>query len=168
MGTGKSAVGKVVAERLRRELIEMDAVIERREGVSIGEIFRTKGEPHFRQLERALVRELCGKSGLVISTGGGVVIDAANIEDFRKTGISFSLTAEPSTVYARTKDSTHRPLLKTEDPVKRIVELLEARRPFYEKADHLIRTDDKPVAAVAEEIIRIFSDECTKRYTERL
>ena len=158
MGTGKSSAGKIIAERLGRELIEMDAVIEERDGMPINEIFRKKGEPYFRLLERDLVKELASKSGLVVSTGGGVVLNKDNIEDFRKSGILFSLMADPAVIYERTKRQTHRPLLKTEDPMKKIVELLEFRRPFYERADHVINTDNKTVKEVAEEVLRIFNE----------
>lgn len=157
MGTGKSAAGLVIADRLGRELVEMDAVIEAREGKTINHIFVSEGEPYFRARERELVEELAARSDLVVSTGGGVVLNPANIEDFKRSGIVFSLMAKPETVYERTKSESHRPLLNTEDPMKRIVELMEQRRPFYEKADHIVQTDGKTAEQVADEILKIFS-----------
>lgn len=157
MGTGKSSTGRVIAGRLGRELIEMDAIIEAREGKTINHIFVSEGEPYFRALERDLVQELAARSSLVVSTGGGVVLNPANIEDFRRSGVLFSLMATPETVYERTRRETHRPLLATADPMKRIVELMDQRRSFYEKADHIIHTDGKTVEQVAEEILKIFS-----------
>jgi shikimate kinase len=157
MGTGKSSAGRVIADRLERELVEMDAIIEEREGKTINHIFVSEGEPYFRALERGLVEELSARNSLVVSTGGGVVLNPANIEDFRRSGVLFSLMAKPETVYERTKRETHRPLLATADPMKRIVELMEPRRPLYDKADHIIHTDNKSVEEVAEEILKIFS-----------
>ncbi len=154
MGTGKSSVGKIVAETTGRKLVEMDALIEKQEGMMISAIFAGKGEKYFRDKERKVVQELSAKCGLVISTGGGVVLNAENIADFKKNGIVICLSATPETIFERVKNETHRPLLKTKDPLAKIKELLGVRAPFYARADVTITTDGKKIEQIADEVVQ--------------
>ncbi|MDP8263061.1 MAG: shikimate kinase [Candidatus Ancaeobacter aquaticus] len=158
MGSGKTAVGKAIAQTLGLELIEMDEIIVQHENKSINNIFKENGEPYFRQLERRIVKELAEKDGIVVSTGGGVILDEENLNDFRKKGILFSLMVSPEVVYERTKDEAHRPLLNVLEPMKKITELLEYREAFYKKADHIIDTDTKSVEDVAREVIELYKE----------
>lgn len=158
MGTGKSAVAKIMATRTGKKLVEMDALIEGQEGMTVEVIFAQKGEPYFRAREREMVQRLSSQSGLVISTGGGVVLNPDNVEDFRKGGTVICLSASPETIFKRVKSQTHRPLLKTPNPLETIKELLAARAPFYEKADAQVNTDGKSLAEIAAEVERIISD----------
>ncbi len=153
MGTGKSAVGAILAKATGRTAVEMDAEIEKEQGMSINDIFAQKGEPYFRALERQQVQALCRRQGLVLSTGGGVVLDRDNMRDFKTSGAVICLAASPETVYARVKDQTHRPLLKTENPMQTIKELMTARAPFYALADATVSTDGKSPDQVAEEVL---------------
>ena len=155
MGTGKSSVAKLLARWTGRTLVEMDDEIEKKEGMSINQIFSTKGENHFRRREREVVEELSARRGLVVSTGGGVVLNGDNIRDFKTGGIVVCLDASPETVYRRVKHESHRPLLQTPDPLAKIKELLAFRAPFYAKADAKVSTDGKSVDQVAEEIAKI-------------
>ena len=155
MGTGKSAVAKILAARTARRLVEMDALIQRKEGMSINEIFAQKGEPYFRAREREVVQALSAKTGLVISTGGGVVLNPDNVKDFQQTGTVICLSASPETIYQRVKHRTHRPLLKTPNPLEKIKELLIARAPHYARADATVITDGKSIEEIAGEIERI-------------
>lgn len=160
MGTGKTAVGRLLAERLQRPLIDVDSEIEREHGTSIAEIFAGQGEAAFRSMEAAVIRRLAGTEGSIISTGGGAVLREENLDTLRRTGIVVCLTASPETVLKRTSVAAGaRPLLRTEDPLGRIIEMLRVRRPFYEKADLIIDTEGKTPADVAEEIIARIEDE---------
>jgi shikimate kinase len=153
MGTGKTSTGRALAARLGREFIDMDQLIEEREGRTIPEIFATHGELHFRALERALVRELAARRNLVIAPGGGIVLNAENIRDFSSTGRIFCLRASPEWILKRVGHDTHRPLLQTNDKLGRIRELLENRRPLYDAIPDQVDTDGKTPEEVADEIL---------------
>jgi len=156
MGTGKTEVGRQLADRLGREFVDMDRVIEEREERDIPAIFRDSGEPYFRSLERALVRELAARRSLVIATGGGVVLDPANIEDLGRTGVVVCLVATPEAILQRVAGDTHRPLLQAPDRAERIRSLLECRRPLYEAIPARVDTTARTSAEVAEEVLRLF------------
>ena len=153
MGTGKSGVGKLLADKLGREFLELDDIIEKREGITIREIFATKGEPYFRGLEKEAVRETSQKKGIVISAGGGAIIDEENFNNLKKNSVIVCLEASPDVILKRTKGNTCRPLLNVPDPKKRIEELLKERAPYYKKADLCINTDNLTMEEVVEKIV---------------
>ena len=155
MGTGKSVVGKRLARELGAKFVNTDDLIEEREGLTINDIFARSGEPYFREVEAAVVREVAGRQGSVISTGGGVVLNEENLAALRAGGVLFCLNATPEEIYARTRRHAHRPLLQVPDPVAKIRELLAARAPLYAKADHQIDTNGKTAGVVAKEIIAL-------------
>lgn len=160
MGTGKTAVGRLLAERLRRPLVDVDSEIEREQGRSVAEIFAQQGEAAFRDLEAAAIRRLSAGEGGIISTGGGAVLRQENRENLRKKGVIVCLTASPRTILERTgAEAGTRPLLRVENPLEKIEELLTARQPSYETADLVIETDGKTPEAVAEEIAAQLKDE---------
>jgi shikimate kinase len=154
MGSGKSAVGKELARRLGMRLVELDNEIEKAEGVTIKEIFNEYGEPYFRDRETEMVKQFASEDNVVISTGGGVVMREENMNALRDKGIIVYLSAEPETVLERTKSSDERPLLNVVDPLQRIREILEFRKPYYEKADVVIATDIKTPLIIAEDVIQ--------------
>ena len=155
MGTGKTAVGKVLAEKLNMRYVSIDGLIESREGRTIKDIFRDDGEPHFRRVEKEVVREISGAAGQVIDAGGGIVLDEENLRNLQKGGIVICLWAEAQTIDERTKGHGHRPLLNVDDPEKSIKDLLESRKPFYKKADFHVDTTGLDISAVAGRIERI-------------
>ena len=131
MGTGKTSVGKKVAADLGMNFVDMDHVIEEREGRVISDIFATDGEAYFRELERALVKELSAGSGMVIGTGGGVVLNADNVADFAASGLAVCINVEPDEILARLEDDGSRPLLAEGDKLAKIKSILETRKDFY-------------------------------------
>lgn len=133
MGVGKSTVGRLLAEELAYVFIDMDKVIEQRMGISISEIFRRYGESRFRGLESDLVKELAGEDGVVIACGGGAVLDPGNVETLTASSRLIYLTATIPEIIERTSKDGNRPLLNVLDPEKKIVNLIERRRPVYEK-----------------------------------
>lgn len=152
MGTGKTAVAKKIANDLRMQFVETDSIIEEREGISINEIFSAKGEPYFRKVEADVVKELSNKKGLVISAGGGVVLNPDNIKELQKNCILICLNATPEEIYKRVQDEKHRPLLKVNDPLKKIKDLLNYRKPYYNKIKLQIDTTGKSIEDVVGEV----------------
>ncbi|MFH1201861.1 MAG: shikimate kinase [Candidatus Omnitrophota bacterium] len=155
MGTGKTAVGKALAKRLNLKFLDLDSLIEEKEGLKITEIFSQKGEPYFRKVEKGVVKEISQKSGLVVGCGGGVVLDNENLDNLKKTGIIVCLKASPRVILSRTKDTRYRPLLDVLDPKAKIAELLNLREPFYAKADYQIDTSSLTIDEVVANILRL-------------
>lgn len=140
MGTGKSAVAHRLGEVLNRPVIEMDDLIEEREGMAISQIFAERGEDYFRRQERKLVRELSRQWGKIIATGGGVVLDQGNIRDLSREGSLICLTARPEVILNRVAAESHRPLLERADRLETIEKMLRSRRGCYETIPHQIDT----------------------------
>ena len=158
MGTGKSRVGKELSIRLGRAFIETDDLIVERAGKSIVEIFKQDGEKVFRRLEREIILNLSTQKNAVISCGGGVVLNASNVENLRRNSVLFLLTASSKVILDRvTRDGESRPLLKVQDRIKKIESLMEFRQPFYLKAaDHVINTTDLEIDEVVDNILKFF------------
>ncbi len=154
MGAGKTTVGKILAENLDRTFIDSDELIEKRAKMTINEIFAKFGEEYFRNLEEEVLADISAKSGLVISTGGGAVQREDNILNLKKNGVLFYLNASSEVLFERIKNETDRPLLKNDNPLETLKNLLKKREKFYFKADFVIDTNNKDYNDVAEEIIR--------------
>jgi len=143
MGTGKTSVGRRVAQSLDFQFVDTDALIVESEGKSIQSIFEELGEAAFREIETRVLAECCLNNQQVISTGGGVVTREVNHPILAGGGYVIWLKASPEVIYERVKRSQERPLLKTDNPQMTIKNLLESREPLYEKcADLTIVTDD--------------------------
>jgi shikimate kinase len=140
-GVGKTTIGKAVARRLGRQFLDFDQEIERRSGMAVREIFRVKGEEHFRDLEFALTRELSITGGMVLSPGGGWIAQQRSVELLRSTGRIIYLRASPEAVARRLRRVETRPLLAGRDPVVALRELYEKRRALYETADTVLDTE---------------------------
>ena len=160
MGTGKSAVGKILAKLLGRPWVDVDLRIEQAQKKKISEIFEKEGESAFRRLEKEMIRDVASQSGLVVTTGGGAVLDEENRKRLKQSGVLVALSASPETIFQRVKDSRHRPMLKTSgDLMTEIKRLLALRQPFYEKADMTFQTDGKNASQVAEAIAEALEKE---------
>ena len=158
MGSGKSTVGQELASRLDLDFVDSDQLLVEKAGQQIPEIFAEYGEAHFRRLEKEVVAELAEEEGLVIATGGGVVLASDNVERLRKQGSLVLLQAEPEVILDRVKDSD-RPLLDVADPLAEIKKLLSARESYYQAAaDYVIDTSQLEVEEVVEKIVAIVNE----------
>lgn len=156
MGSGKSTVGRILADRLQRPLLDTDALIEQRAGRTVREIFASDGEVAFRDLEAAvLVEALAGDEPAVVSTGGGVVLRPENRAALGAARARVVwLCAEPSTLLERIRHAGNRPLLD-HDPEATLLRMAEERAPLYrEVADLVVRVDDRSVHEVVEAVLR--------------
>lgn len=156
MGTGKSTVGRLAAEQLKFDFLDTDALIEQRSGRKITEIFAQSGETAFRQLEAQLVAELATHSRTIISTGGGLPTNPANLVSLKSHSLVICLWASPERIYERVRDQSHRPLLHDPDPLGKIRSLLATRENFYKQADVLINSDLRSAREVAQQVINQF------------
>jgi len=152
MGTGKTSVGRLVAEQLHFEFLDTDDLIQTRTGRTITDIFAQDGEPAFRALEKQIVGELAARSKTVISTGGGLPTNLENLTALKIHALVVCLWASPEKIWERVRNQSHRPLLHDPDPERKIHELLKNRAPFYRQADVLINTDQRSAREVAQQI----------------
>ena len=153
MGSGKSSVGAALAAVLGRRFVDTDAVIAERYG-PIRVIFAEHGEAAFRTRERELADELAGETALVVSTGGGMLIDPAIADRFESSGQVFCLTASPATTIARVRADgiVDRPLLDTADPEARVAELLAERSGAYARFEAVV-TDGRTITEIVDDIL---------------
>ena len=135
MGSGKSTLGKLFAESLQYNFIEMDETIEQENGISINEIFKQKGEPFFRNEERKMLQHISKVQKTVISCGGGTFTNQKNITIINQKGISVFLNVSSSVLESRLKNDTKRPLLQQN---KTAMQILLKRIPFYTQAHIMV------------------------------
>lgn len=154
MGSGKSTIAQYLSSNFSMEIIEMDQLIAQRENMSIPDIFSTRGEEYFRNLETNLLKEMQTQQNKIISCGGGAALRAENVAEMKKNGKVILLTASPETILERVKYDNSRPVLKGRKNVEGISKLMEQRREKYEAAaDIIISTDHKSIPQICEEIV---------------
>jgi shikimate kinase len=156
MGTGKTSVGRFVAELLDFQYLDTDEMIQAGTGRIISDIFKTDGEPAFRALEEKVVAELASRAKTVIATGGGLPKNPKNLTSLKTHALVVCLWASPEKIWERVKNQSHRPLLHDANPQAKIRELLVAREPFYKQADVLLNTELRSVREVAQQIVHQF------------
>lgn len=155
MGTGKSTVGKIVAEKLDRMFFDTDSMIEDSTGQSINEIFQNSGEDAFRRIESETVALAASMEDIVIACGGGVTVNQKNIDILRKNGIIINLFASPEHILDRISENDKRPLLaRAMNPLGEIKKLLEQRKSAYKECDFAFNTEGLTPGQCAEEILK--------------
>ena len=163
MGTGKSAVGRAVAQKLGYAFIDSDHAIEEQAGRSVREIFENEGESGFRAMERAFIESGHADEGCVVSCGGGLIAQPGMLDLVRQKGPVVCLLAKPETIFERVKGNAKRPLLNVADPLARIRELLAEREPIYKQAGTEVLTDGRGISEVAAHVCRIYRSERQSR-----
>ncbi len=155
MGAGKTTISKYLNLLFAMDIVEMDEIIAKNEGMSIPDIFEVYGEQYFRDAETNLLIDLQKKSNVVISCGGGTPMRECNVVEMKKNGKVVLLTASPQTILDRVKDSHDRPLIENNKTVEFIAELMEKRKEKYEAAaDIIIYTDNKTEVEICEELVQ--------------
>ncbi|MEW5959852.1 MAG: shikimate kinase [Chloroflexota bacterium] len=150
MGAGKTTIGRLVTAELQRDFVDMDTLIEQRQGRAISQIFAERGEPYFRQLEADLCRELAARPGVVIATGGGALVPEPNLRVMERSGWVICLDCAPEVLWQRIGHSQNRPMLAEHDESRlaRLAALLERRGLAYSRIErHLDVTRLSPEEA---------------------
>lgn len=155
MAAGKSTAGKQLAKKLELAFLDSDQEIELRTGSTIPIIFDIEGEDGFRKRESAILDELTQKDGLVLATGGGVVLSAENRRILRERGLVVYLSASIETQLKRTRNNRSRPLLQTDNLRQRLLELAQVRGPLYEEVSSIrVEANNRNSASLVEDIIQ--------------
>ena len=159
MATGKTTIGKLLAGQLGYEFVDTDDLIESRCGRLVAEIFQEKGETAFRAMETEIARELGKKEGLVIATGGGLVLNPVNVTALEKKGRIFCLVATFEDILERaSRDKVMRPLIQGTNPGERITELMKDRKEVYGHFTQIETTGKTPDQVTAMLLSRIFHE----------
>lgn len=162
-GVGKTTVGSYLSKKLSLEFVDTDTLITNIEGRSIENIFKEKGESYFRQVEKKVIKNLSNKEGIVIATGGGIVLNPINIELLRNNGKLFLLYGSIEWITKNIKGSrNNRPLIKKYSSVKEgVSQLLKSRKDIYFKSsDYIIYVDNKSIEEIGNEIIHLLQFNC--------
>jgi len=155
-GAGKTTVARAVGEALGRQVLDFDAEISRREGVSVAEIFGSRGEEHFRKLEHSLTGELRETGGMILSPGAGWIANDGCLGLLRPPGIVIYLKVRPAVALVRMgAAAADRPLLRRPNPEAEVRKLLEARESLYLQSNHTVSTDTMTQSAVVASIVAI-------------
>jgi len=156
MGTGKTTVGRLVAQRLGFNCLDSDKEIEKLEGCTISEIFSSVGEAAFRKMEKDFVETGHPLTKTVVSCGGGLVVQSGMTEALKSKGVVVCLHASIETILERTGRHNTRPLLAVEDPEKRVRTLYAQREPIYKQSGTVVFTDDRPIKEIVTHVFRIW------------
>jgi shikimate kinase len=159
MGTGKSALGRKLAEAKKMRFLDSDEVIARAAGKPVAQIFAEEGEEEFRRRERQFIERGHPLRGCVVALGGGLVTQPGLIEALRARGVLVCLVASPEAILQRTRGNPSRPLLNVPDPAARIRELLAQREVFYQRAGTCIMTDGRTLGDLLAHLERIYRRE---------
>ncbi|PKO27313.1 MAG: shikimate kinase [Betaproteobacteria bacterium HGW-Betaproteobacteria-5] len=161
MGAGKTTVGRQLAKRLARPFFDSDHEIVERTGVPIPTIFEIEGEEGFRRREVQTIHELTETAGIVMATGGGVVLNSENRRRLHDTGWVVYLNVPPALLFERTRHDRNRPLLHVADPLVKLEELHASRDPLYRETAHFIVDGGHLVASgIVLHLLREFNHQC--------
>ena len=153
MGCGKTTVGRILAKKTGREFVDMDKYIEKKENMTVSEIFALHGEDHFRDLEHSVCAELSQKEDLIVATGGGALTYKRNSDIIRQNATVLYLSVPLDVIAKRLKNDTTRPLLQRPDKEQAMKELYDKRVPLYLDSASVIADASSKPNAVAELII---------------
>ena len=154
MGSGKSSIGRIVAAQLGFQFVDTDQMVVEKTGAQIADIFRERGEEFFRDEESRVLESMQNRSGLVIATGGGIILRESNTALLRKLGPVVWLSANEEIIFDRVSRNNKRPLLQTENPRETIRTLLTQRTPLYDAAAQCaVDTGNLPHDEIAEAVI---------------
>ena len=161
MGAGKTTVGRMLSRRLGLGFFDSDREIESRTGVSIPTIFEVEGEAGFRKREAQTIAELTALKGYVLATGGGAILREENRESLRSNGFVIYLNAPPHVLWERTRHDKNRPLLKVENPLRKLQELFAVRDPLYREVADFVVDEGRGNART---VVQLLVQEVTQRW----
>ena len=154
MGTGKTTVGRAVAQRMGFQVLDSDHEIERQQRKTIPEIFAQDGEPAFRAMEREFIERGHPKERTLVACGGGLVVQPGMLALLKSKGVVVCLHASLETILTRTARQRNRPLLEVENPEERVRTLYAAREPIYKQSGTVILTDSRPLVDISAHVLR--------------
>ena len=152
-GSGKTTIGRLVAERLGAGFVDSDMIVVRKMQMPIVRIFATQGEAEFREMEREIMDQALAGPPSVLAPGGGWAVQPGQLEAAKENGFLVYLKTMVTTASKRAASDNTRPMLAGEDPLDQMRKLLKEREPFYNKADAEVKNDTKPAETVADEIV---------------
>ncbi len=156
MGVGKTTIGKRVAAKLKIDFYDTDEAISRCEKMPVHELLKRKGPKYFEGAQRFAVSTLAQNEGVLISTGGDAMMDEFNLNELKKNGILFWLKASPETIFKNTRYSLSKRPELAKVGLSELTQMIEARTPFYEKADVIIPVDHDSIETTTDAIIKEF------------
>jgi shikimate kinase len=167
MGSGKSTIGPILANTLGWDFLDLDIVIEEKEGKKISLIFEDRGEEYFRNLEKETLQELAGRENVILALGGGTITNQDNIKLLKETGKIVYLKMSAELAYKRLRFKRDRPVLTRDgtvnlsrkDFIEKIKQLISARNEYYEQADVTIDTDNQPIGVTIDKILKVIKAE---------
>lgn len=158
MGSGKSHVGRLLAQRLGRQFLDADHILEQEQGRSIPDIFSSDGEAAFRDIECDVIAQLLTRKNVVISTGGGAVTSPEVLQNIKQSSVSVWLQTCVDKIIPRVINDTNRPLLQCGDPKSKLNALMAVREPLYAQADIHIANEDISVDDAVDKIVKALND----------
>ena len=158
MGAGKTTIGRQLAKKLSKEFYDSDHEIEKHTGADISLIFELEGEEGFRKRESQLLKEIVSNKNIVLSTGGGAVLNPENRKLLSDNGIIIYLKSTAEKLYRRIADDKRRPLIQTDDRLNKIKKILEEREPLYQSlANEIIETQELSIKQITQKILDLIS-----------
>ncbi len=162
MGVGKSTIGKKLAKKLKLKFVDIDQIIEKKEKMTIKEIFENKGENYFRKTEKKISLEELKNSNTVIALGGGAFMEKSIRNGAKNLSISFWLDVSLQSLLIRLKNVKKRPLLDKDNLKESIYKIYSERKKIYNKSDFRIKCDSKNTDQIVNKIIKLYENAANK------